>query len=280
MRIITLLPLAVIATALVIPDDTFTNQIFTKFQEESKSLLDKLPDKEDVLSQVREAFSEATTFSGNALDTAIHAAIGSGKKALAAFERHSTTMTAFDADAWLDSEASAVEDIEIFESEEKPQLPHHKELQLKKPKRKRPHRGRSNLTIYELINSSKYTTKFAKLVNEFDDIVGFLNSTNANRTLFVPTDAAFEKLPDHIKKPSKDLIRKILSYHASPGFYPTPRILVSHTLPSAWNEEAIGNKAQRLRVRLTLKGLTVNLYSHVIAPNIVSHCGPHREIPY
>jgi uncharacterized surface protein with fasciclin (FAS1) repeats len=181
-------------------------------------------------------------------------------------------MMAFDAQAWLDSAASSIESTEIIESEEQPQPPPHH----KKPHH--PHHGKSNMTIYELINSSKHTTKLAKLINEFDDIVSFLNSTTAHRTVFAPTDAAFEKLPDHHKKPSKDLIKKVLSYHFSEGFYPVLRILASHTIPSAWKEEALGDKPQRLRVGLTLRGLTVNFYSHVIAPNIASHYDLPRKL--
>ncbi|PMD31472.1 hypothetical protein L207DRAFT_591432 [Hyaloscypha variabilis F] len=53
---------------------------------------------------------------------------------------------------------------------------------------------------YEVIAGSKYTTKLAKLINEFPDLVEVLNGTAANYTVFAPTDKAFEKIPEHGKK--------------------------------------------------------------------------------
>lgn len=134
-----------------------------------------------------------------------------------------------------------------------------------------PHRGHkpSNLTIYELISKSKYTTKFASLVNEYDDIVALLNSTSANYTLFVPVDEAFKHIPED-KKPSRDFVEAILKYHIGLGLYPAGRVLVTHTLPTALDEPLLGDKPQRLRTSAgVLSGVRVNFYSKVIAIDIV-----------
>ena len=132
-----------------------------------------------------------------------------------------------------------------------------------------PHDGddKPNRTVYELINESKYTTKLAKLINKYDDLVETLNSTKANYTIFAPTDEAFEKIPDHGKHPSKEVLKDILLYHVSPDFYPAGRVLHSYTIPTLFEPEKLGGK-QRLTVRVTLKGPTINFYSKLVAVNI------------
>jgi len=135
-----------------------------------------------------------------------------------------------------------------------------------------PHHGhdgddKPNRTVYELINESKYTTKLAKLINKYDDLVETLNSTKANYTIFAPTDEAFEKIPDHGRHPSKEVLKDILLYHVSPDFYPAGRVLHSYTIPTLFEPEKLGHK-QRLTVRVTLKGPTINFYSKLVAVNI------------
>lgn len=132
-----------------------------------------------------------------------------------------------------------------------------------------PHHGddKPNRTVYELINESKYTTKLAKLINKYDDLVETLNSTKANYTIFAPTDEAFEKIPEHGKHPSKEVLKDILLYHVSPDFYPAGRVLHSYTIPTLFEPEKLGHK-QRLTVRVTLRGPTINFYSKLVAVNI------------
>lgn len=263
----TLLPLAVVSTAFVIPDEQITNQIIVESQKSSETWLDRLPDiKDNFFSHAEESLKDAVAFSENALDNAIDALSEAGKKAQNVIECHHS-MSKFDISGWLDSAISTVEDIDFFDHpHEKP--PHHG----KPPHHpKNPHHGhgKPNKTVYELIASSKYTTKLAKLINEYPDLVDALNGTAANYTVFAPTDKAFEKIPEHHKKPSKELIKAVLEYHVSPDFYPAGRVLVSHTIPTALKESLLGDESQRLRVGLGLKGLAVNFYSRVVAVNIV-----------
>lgn len=266
----TLLPLAAVSTAFVIPDEELTNQILIQSERESQTLLDRLQgNTQEVWAGVEEAFKDAVAFSENVIDSAINAATDVSENAKSTFECY-TSMTKFDISGWLDSQLPipALGDVDIFDGH------HHR----------RPHRGhrghhghhghhphKSNKTVYELIASSKYTTKLAKLINEFPDVVDILNGTNAgNLTVFAPTDKAFEKLPKH-HKPSKELIKKVLAYHISPEFYPAGRVLVSHTIPTALGEEGLGGERQRLRVGLSLsKALNVNFYSRIVAVDIVS----------
>lgn len=138
------------------------------------------------------------------------------------------------------------------------------------------HPDTSSETIYELVQKSKYTTKFAKLIEDFPDIVSLLKSTDSgNFTLFVPTDKAFERIPDHghDKKPPKEFIEALLKYHIGLGFYPAGRILFTHTIPTAHNESWLGDHEQRLRVRVGLGGVRVNFLSKVVAANIFAKNG-------
>jgi uncharacterized surface protein with fasciclin (FAS1) repeats len=87
--------------------------------------------------------------------------------------------------------------------------------------------------------------------------------------VFAPIDSAFDKLPKH-KKPSKEIIEKILTYHVSPHFYPAGRVVASHTIPTVYNASSLGDHPQRLRVGFGFRGLAVNFYARIVGINIVS----------
>jgi uncharacterized surface protein with fasciclin (FAS1) repeats len=122
------------------------------------------------------------------------------------------------------------------------------------------HRGDPEKTIYELIKENKHTTRFAKLVEEHDEIKELLQDTKHNHTLFVPTDRAFEHIPHHgggghkhggggddddddddggHKGPSKEFILALLKYHITPDLYPLHRIYASRTLPTTLHPAAL-----------------------------------------
>jgi hypothetical protein len=224
--ITTLLPLAAITSAFIIPGEQMTSQIVVESQKEP-SFLEKLQGNvEGVWAGVEESFQDAVAFSENALDKAFNAA----EKVKGTFEcMHS--MSKFDVSGWLDTAMETPDGIDIFE---KPKHPHHKPPHHRRP----PHHGhhghhhKPNLTIYQLISKSKYTTKLAKLIDEYPDLVETLNGTAANYTLFAPTNKAFEKIHKGHKKPSKELIKKVLTYHVSPDFYPWAKTVsaVSHNV--------------------------------------------------
>lgn len=282
----TLLPLAALTSAFVIPDEATANQITF---EKSPSFLDNVRDNvKDIWSGAEEKIHEAVKLSENALDNAFDTAAHVGQKAAKSIECYES-MVRFETQAWLDSAASTVESFDgprhpphrgppphDGPPHDKPphdKPPHDGPPHHGPPRHGPPHRGghgKSNLTVYELIASSKYTTKLAKLINEYPDLVEALNGTAANYTIFAPTDKAFEKIPKHHKKPSKEIIKKILAYHVSPHFYPARRLLFSYTIPTEFNSSELGGHAQRLRVGISLRGLAVNFYSKIIAANIVS----------
>lgn len=87
--------------------------------------------------------------------------------------------------------------------------------------------------------------------------------------VFAPTDKAFEKIPKHAPKPSKEELKKILLYHVSEDFYPAGKVLVTHTVPTLLSVDTLGIGPQRLATEISLKGLTVNFYSRIVAIDIV-----------
>lgn len=159
-----------------------------------------------------------------------------------------------------------------------PDDPHHRPKHPKHPPHHHdPHHGhgKPNLTIFQMIQESKYTTRFAELINEHEDIVGLLNSTDNkyNLTVFCPTNEAFDKIPEHHKKPDADTLRRVILYHIVKDEYSAGRVLSVATIPTALDEPELGGaggRPQRLRVSLGFRGVTLNFYSHLNAANIVS----------
>ena len=252
MRGFTLLPLAIVATAFVIPDEQTMNTLSLEQQDESAhSLWDKLPTAEEAWEEIDDTFTTAAGCAKHKLDEALDHTFTAATEFGEKFE------DALAGQAWLQS---ANYDLDLFTTEERPprhRKPHHP-----------PHHHKPNLTIYELISKSKYTTKLAKLIDEFPEFVEALNGTKHNYTLFAPIDKAFEKIPEHAPKPSKEKLKTLLSYHVSPDFYPAGRVLVSRTIPTALEGEDIGGFPQRLSTQASLRGLTVNFYSRIVAIDI------------
>lgn len=241
---------AALSVAFIIPDQGVMSQIAIEGSSED-SVFEKIPTKDQVIKELKVAVEKIAEASKNAIDQAIELAADSrefGQKIGAEW---------FDAEAWLEPEYNSND----HDHRGPPRHgPHHGP----------PHHGhgKPNLTVYQLISRSEYTTKLASIIDEYPDIVTLLNGTNTNYTVFAPIDRAFEHIP---KDASKEDIKKFLLYHVSPDFYPAGRVLVSHTIPTAYNEEALGNQPQRLSLNIGLRGLTVNFYSRIIAIDIVSY---------
>lgn len=211
------------------------------------SLHDSLPTKDHVVNKVESSFSEVVKVSKNAFDRAIENTEEASKHVLQKIEK-----MAMESESWLEKNG-----LDSFGEHG-----HHG------------HHGghyKPNQTVYELISKSKYTTRLAKLINEYPDLVLLLNGTAANYTVFAPIDKAFEKIPEDAPKPSKEDIKKVLLYHVSSDFYPAGRVLVTHTIPSSLSEKTLGGELQRLSTNIGFRGLTVNFYSRIIAVDIVSH---------
>ncbi|KAI9773250.1 MAG: hypothetical protein M1835_006170 [Candelina submexicana] len=272
MRVSHILPFAALTTALVIPDEQTASQLVIETDRTPNSFLDRLPAKDKVTSEVGKTYSSLVKYTKNTLDDAIVFATKTSKKANDKLHQSKSEAYLY-GQAWLRSGSDLELPIDVLGGGEHPPHdgpPHHGPP----PPPHGPdhghhgHHHKPNLTVYQLISESKYTTKLAELINEFDDIVQLLNGTAANYTVFAPTDHAFEKIPEHGQMPSRELLKKVLTYHVSSEFYPAGRVLVTHTIPTLLRGEELGNEPQRLSTNIGLKGLTVNFYSRIIAVDI------------
>ncbi|KAI4863503.1 FAS1 domain-containing protein [Hypoxylon rubiginosum] len=240
----TLLPLVAAAAAVVIPDEATAKQLVLEAEQQAEktasSAWDNLPTSDDILLSGKDA-----------LDDTLDAA-----------ERQAGKLNSMLRKIEVDTESG----ISDFFSDLTSGYggPHHHGP---------PHS--TNLTIYQSIHASNYTTKFASLVDDYPDLVEKLNSTSAgNVTAFIPSDRAFKKhMAEFDHKPPKEFIEKIIQYHILAGLYPAGRVLAHNTLPTALEEEALGGRPQRLRIHLSLFGLKLNGYSKVIFANLFTKNG-------
>ncbi|KAL8962341.1 MAG: hypothetical protein Q9193_001234 [Seirophora villosa] len=246
MKVSYILPLAALSSAFVIPDEQVISQIAIESHKSADSAFDKLPSKTQVVEKIENTFEKAgesldksVKCSKHALDAAIDYTARTGNHL-----SKQVYQTGFDAGSWLDTNTDLGSNTDYG------------------------HHNKPNQTVYQLITSSKYTTKLAAAINEFPDLVILLNGTLADYTVFAPVDSAFEKIPEDAPKPSKETLEKVLLYHISPEYYPAGKVLVTHTVPTALTVDTVGVGPQRLSTNIGLKGLTVNYYSRIIAINV------------
>lgn len=134
------------------------------------------------------------------------------------------------------------------------------------------HHHCTDKSIYELISSNKHTKIFTRIIDHHDEIVKILNSTSpSNYTVFVPIDAAFKNMRHHPHPNiSKDDVLHWLQYHISPKVFTAHDFLDVQTVPTLRHQKTKSEDPQRISTSISRKGLTLNLYSHVIRSDIVS----------
>ena len=240
MKIINILPFTILSTSFVIPDEQVIGQVAIESHRSAESIFDRLPSKHQIADKVEGVLNDVVKCSKNAIDQAIDFSTEAGNDITEKVQEKGFS------EFWLDSASNI--GARVHHGHHKP-----------------------NKTLYELIASSKYTTKLAALVNEYPDLVTLLNGTLANYTVFAPIDKAFEKIPEDAPKPSKEFLKSVLLYHVSPEFYPAGKVLVTHTVPTALTVDTVGIGPQRLSTNIGLRGLTVNFYSRIIAIDIVRY---------
>jgi uncharacterized surface protein with fasciclin (FAS1) repeats len=242
MRFSRIAPVLPLASAFVITEP----EVFASIEKSGRQLVDNAHSVFDNAQNVLDdAFSKAKDGAKDAYSKIHHAGC--------------------DVESWL--EGSQFDD-SVIDFKEDPHHPPHDGPPHHGGPHHPPHDHKPNRTVYELINESKYTTKLAKWINEYDDIVQLLNGTKANYTVFAPTDEAFEKIPEHGHKPSKEVLKDILLYHVTDDLYPAGRVLHTYTIPTLFIPSKNLGHQQRLTVRVTLKGPALNFYSRLVAVNI------------
>ena len=286
MKFSQILPFVAAGSALVLPPEQILSEVRVEDNHRDSGWYeDVVSEKEDIFSKAKElveeqytevtghtkdAWREFSKCSKNGLDEAFEYA---GETADIVNEKVRDTATG--TQAWLkvaaESVYNAVEDAmpdddnyDVFDGGHhgrpgRGRRPHHP-----------PHHQKPNLTVYQMIAESKYTTKLAELIGEFDDLVEALNSTKANYTVFAPTDKALSKIPDDAPKPSKEQLKKFLSYHVIPDLYTAKDVFIAQTAPMLLKSDSLGSEPlpQRVSFQLGLRGITVNLYARVVAVNI------------
>ena len=160
MKFLNILPLAALSTAFVIPDEQVMSQVSIESHRVPESAFDNLPTTEQAITEFENTVSKLTDTSKDAFDEAIDYVTETGEDVYS--KAHET---GFAAQAWLDSASNSIEDLGKHGK-------HGHHGHCKKP----------NMTVYELIAKSKYTTKLAALINEYEDLVELLNGTAANYT--------------------------------------------------------------------------------------------------
>lgn len=126
------------------------------------------------------------------------------------------------------------------------------------------------LSLYQTLQGLEGASKFAKLVNDFPDLVKTLNNTESEHSLLVPIDEAFDRIPDKFKEdPDPELLEKTLHYHVISGKKQASAVLTSYTLESEDIEPRLGGEPQRIRVDVSLRGVALNGYSKIKTVNIV-----------
>ena len=261
MRVLSLLPLAAIASAIVTPDDQILNSLsLEKQHDQDRTFVDPFSISDETWADVDESVHKVIGCLkhklDDTLDSSLEVAVQVGQK----------LENAFAGQSWLDTA-----DFETNLFDGPGSGPPHQ-----RPDATFPYQGhhdlhhphKPNMTVYQLIANSNYTTKLAKLINEYEDLVELLNGTTANFTVFAPTDKAFEKIPKHGPEPSKEFLKELLTYHVSPEFFPAGGVLVTRTIPTALEAKYIGDEPQRLSTQISLKGLTVNFYARIVAIDI------------
>lgn len=278
--VLNLLPLAALASAIVVPDQAVFAQLPLENGEsrhQDHDIWKKLPSLGDVSDRLGESLKHIAHSVPQTLDEA--------------FAKIKTNDVDTDIRSpfvsWIEDSLKRLESPEDIDSPEHehsdkyklpnwlPNWPGQKHHNDDDHKHRRPHHEHHNLTIYQLISKSKYTTNLTSLIDEDKELVKLLNSTTTNHTIFAPTDYAFSKLPKHgDHKPSKEIIKKVLLYHILPDLYPAVKLLFAHTAPTLLESPSLGGHPQRVLVKFLglLRGVRVNYYAPVVAPNIVSGC--------
>ncbi|KAI7096982.1 hypothetical protein KC324_g21362, partial [Hortaea werneckii] len=205
MKFTQILPLAAASSAFVLPSQEQLQDVAIEANHRGQELYgDALKEKNELLESFKQHYEdvEDTTKSAwsdfykssksvidDAFDYASETADGLKDKAYD---------TSSQVESWLRTEGDDLYD-SFDDHHDGP--PHHGPPHHGGPHHP-PHHGPPNQTVYQLIAESKYTTKLAKLINKYDDLVETLNNTAANYTVFAPTDKAFAKIPEHAPVPS------------------------------------------------------------------------------
>ena len=173
MKLASFLQLAALGSAIVLPDE----KVLQDFETRPRQLgFDHSPSRPAFWGKLQDIYNRRSSDAKDVLERCSHQAKDAFNNATS-FGKHlgqAVHQDYFDPEGWLESASEATGDPsldDVFGSNARP--PHHG----------RPGHGhKPNMTVYQLIAESKYTTKLAKLINDYPDLVEALNGTEANYT--------------------------------------------------------------------------------------------------
>ncbi|KAI5852119.1 FAS1 domain-containing protein [Tricharina praecox] len=168
--------------------------------------------------------------------------------------------------------------------------PHDEDPPYSGPPKHRPHMPprdhtgpHTNSTLWDLISSSKHTTRFASLLKKDSSLQSLLSSKSSNITVFAPSNHAISTLEKHLKKGHgdkdvpPDVLHRVLSYHIANGTHRSQDLRYHNTLITRLPDADLGEGMdQRVRIGLNHKGPSLNFYSQftmfdIFAQNGVVH---------
>lgn len=189
MKFSSVLPFVAAGSALVLPSEQVNLQeiAIEKNHRGGNTWYDEaISTKDELLSSFKKHYDEVTETSKDTFNEIAEQSKNTLDAAFAKVDDLSNKVqhSAFDAESWLESELQsfdeALDDPHHGPPHDGPHHPPHDGPPHHGGPHHPPHHGPPNHTVYELIASSKYTTKLAKLINDYPDLVKKLNSTKAN----------------------------------------------------------------------------------------------------
>ena len=126
----------------------------------------------------------------------------------------------------------------------------------------------ASLTVYETLANLRCTTNFFDLLDEYPELSSALNDGKGHYTVFAPIDAVFAKPRER----RSQYTIEVLQHHIIPHDFPISRILSTPTIPTLLQPNQL-NGPQRLRLGLSLQGLTINRDARVTTGNVFATNG-------
>ena len=134
------------------------------------------------------------------------------------------------------------------------------------------------LTVWDIIKSDGNVSVFAKMVGEFDDIVGGLKVPQAKFTVYAPTNEAFKK-----EEFEHDLplfyYQFLVGHHMGPGVYSAEALSTTNTVPTFVNADIFFKYRQRISTQIESGTCSLNRKARLVQPNIVSLPQDGADIP-
>lgn len=124
-------------------------------------------------------------------------------------------------------------------------------------------------TVWGLIESDSDVSIFAKILGEFDDIVGGLNTPQARFTAYVPTNKALTEVQFDYDLPWF-FWKLLVGYHMGPGAYSAETLMTTNTIPTFLNADIFAKYPQRISTQVGSEKFSFNHNVTYVKSDIVS----------